>query len=595
MSAEPRFSQKTLQLYWGEVKKHKKLFVPLVIALPTALFFNNYASAWIISQVINRLTAQAVPASAIWSTFTPWIIAYVSTVILGELILWRLVLFLLWKLETRVTYELNRSSFDTLSTQSMDFHNNRFGGSLVSQVNKFSGAYVRLMDTFIFNILPLLCAFVFTFTILGPQMPGFALGLAALAAVFMTIAVFSFRSVRDLNVVEADTQNKLSGQLADSITNIMAIKSYSSEDIEKNRYDELNKKAQRASLNTMSAIMRRDVGFGSVIVLMSSFAFLFLVGGHAWFDIQIGTLVLAITYSGQVLSQLWNFNNILRSTNRAFGDAQEMTKILGESKSVADVEGARELIVKKGEIDFQYVTFYHADAPDEEPLFHDFSLLIKPGKQVGLVGQSGSGKTTLTKLLLRFVDISGGIITIDGQNIADVTQHSLRQNIAYVPQEPMLFHRSLRDNIAYGKPGASDREIKRAARQANALEFIKKLPEGFDTTVGERGVKLSGGQRQRIAIARAILKDAPILVLDEATSALDSESEKLIQDALVRLMKGRTSIVIAHRLSTIQKMDKIVVLDHGSISEAGSHAELLKQKGTYAKLWSHQSGGFMEE
>lgn len=595
MTTETRYPRQTMRIYWHEVRKHKKLFIPLVIILPAALFFNNYASAWIISQVLNRLTSHVVAASHIWSTFAPWIIAYIASVALGELLLWRLVLYLLWKLETRVTYELNRSSFETLSTQSMDFHNNRFGGSLVSQVNKFSGAYVQLMDTFIFNILPLLCALVFTFTILGPQMPAFTLGLAGLAALFMIIATFSFRSIRELNVIEADTQNKLSGQLADSITNIMAIKSYSSEEHEKSRYDDLNKKAQQASLNVMGAIMKRDVGFGSVIVLMSSFAFLFLVGGHAWFGIGIGTLVLAITYSGQVLSQLWNFNNILRGTNRAFGNAQEMTKILGEAKSVVDAPHAPELRIKKATIVFDDVTFQHADAPDEEPLFKDFNLTIKAGKQVGLVGQSGSGKTTLTKLLLRFTDITSGAIMIDGQNIANVTQQSLRQHIAYVPQEPMLFHRSLRDNIAYGKPGASEREIKRAAKQANALEFIEKLPEGFDTTVGERGVKLSGGQRQRIAIARAILKDAPILVLDEATSALDSESEKLIQDALVRLMKGRTAIVIAHRLSTIQKMDTIVVLDHGTVTEAGSHAQLVKQKGIYASLWSHQSGGFMEE
>jgi ATP-binding cassette subfamily B protein len=212
-----------------------------------------------------------------------------------------------------------------------------------------------------------------------------------------------------------------------------------------------------------------------------------------------------------------------------------------------------------------------------------------------VVGHSGSGKTTLTRLLLRFSDIESGAIMIDGQDIGNVTQKSLRESIAYVPQEPMLFHRSLRENIAYGKPNATMKEITAAAEKANALEFIKKLPDGFETTVGERGVKLSGGQRQRIAIARAILKDAPILVLDEATSALDSDSEKLIQDALSKLMKGRTSIVVAHRLSTIAKLDRIIVLEDGQIAEQGSHDELLKQKGTYAKLWAHQSGGFIEE
>jgi ATP-binding cassette subfamily B protein len=211
------------------------------------------------------------------------------------------------------------------------------------------------------------------------------------------------------------------------------------------------------------------------------------------------------------------------------------------------------------------------------------------------VGHSGSGKTTFTRLLLRFSDIDGGQILIDGQNIAHITQDDLHRHIAYVPQEPLLFHRSIAENIAYGKDEADEATIKKTAELAHAAEFIDNLPKGYETLVGERGVKLSGGQRQRVAIARAMIKDAPILVLDEATSALDSESEKLIQSALWKLMQGRTAIVIAHRLSTIQKMDRIVVLDNGKIVEQGSHQELLKKNGTYAALWAHQSGGFLED
>ena len=218
------------------------------------------------------------------------------------------------------------------------------------------------------------------------------------------------------------------------------------------------------------------------------------------------------------------------------------------------------------------------------------------GERIGLVGVSGSGKTTLTKLLLRFADVQKGEILVSGQNIKDVTQESLRKNIAYVPQETSLFHRTIAENIAYGKPGATMQEIIWAAKQANADEFIQDLPKGYETLVGERGIKLSGGQRQRIAIARAILKDAPILVLDEATSALDSESEALIQDALEKLMKGRTSIVIAHRLSTVAGLDRIVVMANGKIVEQGKHADLLqRENGVYAGLWGRQSGAFMEE
>jgi ATP-binding cassette subfamily B protein len=308
--------------------------------------------------------------------------------------------------------------------------------------------------------------------------------------------------------------------------------------------------------------------------------------------ISIGTVYLCLSYTLVVGRQLWEINNIMRSYNRVIGDAYDMTEILNLTPDIVD-KSSKEIKVEKGTIAFENVSFAHPG--NDDTLFENFSLTIKAGERVGLVGRSGSGKTTLTKLILRFVDIDAGTIKIDTQDISMVTQESLRKNIAYVPQEPLLFHRSLRENIAYAKPDASDDEIIAAAKQANAMEFIEKLAEGLDTMVGERGVKLSGGQRQRIVIARAILKDAPILLLDEATSALDSESEKLIQDALETLMKGRTSIVIAHRLSTISKLDRIIVLEDGSIREEGTHSKLLKNNGIYKKLWSHQSGGFMED
>ena len=259
-----------------------------------------------------------------------------------------------------------------------------------------------------------------------------------------------------------------------------------------------------------------------------------------------------------------------------------------------DAPHAKKLQVSSADIVFRDVKFAYSDAPGHA-VFRGLNITIPAGQHVGLVGHSGGGKTTLTSLLLRYADVTDGTILISNQAIADVTQASLRSAISYVPQDPTLFHRTLRENIAYGLPDASDKDIDRAVKLANAKEFIDELPYGLNTIVGERGVKLSGGQRQRIAIARAILKDAPILVLDEATSALDSESEKLIQQSLETLMKDRTSIVIAHRLSTIAKLDRIIVLDHGKIVEDGSHKQLLAQNGIYAKLWNHQSGGFIEE
>jgi ATP-binding cassette subfamily B protein len=317
-----------------------------------------------------------------------------------------------------------------------------------------------------------------------------------------------------------------------------------------------------------------------------------IINGPGLFGFSVANVVLLYILTNQLLSQTWTLNGVLRDFNRAIGDAKEMVEILDEPLAVED-KSDKELMVKSAEIDFHNMTFQHAE--QKTPLFVDFNLEIKPGERIGLVGVSGSGKTTLTKLLLRFADISAGVILIDGQDISMVTQNSLRSKIAYVPQETALFHRSIAENIAYGKPDSSIEKIRRAAKLANVHEFIEELPDEYETLVGERGVKLSGGQRQRIVIARAILKDAPILVLDEATSALDSESEELIQGALKELMKGRTSLVIAHRLSTVAALDRIVVLRAGKIVEEGTHRQLIRKGGEYDKLWSRQSGAFLEE
>ena len=312
------------------------------------------------------------------------------------------------------------------------------------------------------------------------------------------------------------------------------------------------------------------------------------------FNAPVGVLVLAIAYTQAITGRLWQFGRVIRNINKALGDAADMTEILQLETEIKDPMQPKDLKITNGSIKFDQVKFGYDDAKNGA-ILSNFSLDIPGGQRVGLVGHSGGGKTTITKLILRLLDIQGGSLSIDGIDIRDVAQTDLRSHIAYVPQEPLLFHRSIAENIAYGKPDSKKSEIERAAKLAHAHEFIKNLPSGYDTLVGERGVKLSGGQRQRVAIARAMLKNAPILVLDEATSALDSESEKLIQDALWKLMEGRTAIVIAHRLSTIQRMDRIVVLEDGEIVEQGSHKELLEKDGVYARLWAHQSGGFLED
>ena len=311
--------------------------------------------------------------------------------------------------------------------------------------------------------------------------------------------------------------------------------------------------------------------------------------------IQIGIIYLSLNYTTSILKRLWDLGGNFRNFTRVFGDSTDMSEILQLKPEISDKPGVKPFKATNGELSINKITFWYPETNIDHSLFKDFTLNIKAGEKIGLVGPSGGGKTSITKLLLRFMDIQSGSIEIDGRNITDMTQADLRRSISYVPQEPLLFHRTLTENISYGTDNVSQEMIDIAARKAHADEFIAKLSNGYKTLVGERGIKLSGGQKQRIAIARAFIKDAPILILDEATSALDSESEVLIQDALWKLMEGKTTVVIAHRLSTIQKMDRIIVLDDGKIVEEGSHKNLIAKNGLYAKLWSHQSGGFIQE
>jgi len=303
----------------------------------------------------------------------------------------------------------------------------------------------------------------------------------------------------------------------------------------------------------------------------------------------IGDFVFVQAYVLVLLERIWNLGRVMRNVYEAFSDAQEMVDILEKPYDVQDLKTAKNLKVGQAGIKFDEVTFYYNQT--RLTLDH-FDLTIKPKEKIALVGSSGAGKSTIVKLLMRFYDVTSGHILIDGQDIARVKQDSLRSQIAFVPQDPILFHRTLMENLRYGRRDASDEEVIEAAKKAKCHDFIQGLADGYDTFVGERGIKLSGGERQRVAIARAILKNAPILVLDEATSSLDSESEYLIQEALRELMKGKTVMVIAHRLSTIMQMDRIVVVEDGRVVDQGTHQELMSRAGIYQKLWKIQAGGF---
>ncbi len=595
MSKNMNTTKKTIALFWHHASRYPAFLVPLLIFVPIVAVAGSFLQPLILSDVLEKISQKSYDPSNMWGSFGWDIISYSLLALFTAVIGWRIVVWLIWTLELKVIRDMSQRVFEHLINMSANFHANRFGGSIVSQATKLNGAYVRFADATIFEVYFLLISLIATVIILAPRAPFYTLALIILSAIYLTGVILLSKPVRKVNVLEAQAQSKQTGLLADNITNVMAIKSFATTHQESQRFWQSSGEVLSAGKQNIRMTTMRDL-FGSTVTNSLSVAALILaVVAVGTTGIDISTIFLMVSYTTMLSKSLWDFQNVLRRYNKAFGDASDMVEILQIAPEVKDPKSPETCHIKEGHIEFKDMTFTHADAAQDDALFSKVNMNIKPGEKIGLVGHSGSGKTTLTRLLLRFSDLDAGQILIDSQDIAKIKQNDLRQAISYVPQEPLLFHRSIAENIAYGKPDATKQEIQEAARKAHAEEFINRLPNGYETLVGERGVKLSGGQRQRVAIARAILKDAPILVLDEATSALDSESERLIQAALGELMKNRTAIVIAHRLSTVQKMDRIIVLENGQIKEQGSHAELLKLGGEYAKLWAHQSGGFIED
>lgn len=585
--------RRTLHYFWGVTRQKMGAFVLSIVSSVGYIALLTFANTYVMGLIVDRVQASPVSADQVLPVFGPYVLALLVVNAVGQT-LSKLQDYSVYKLEINGDYQLSRLCFDTLSNQSMTFHNSRFGGSLVSQTSRFVSGYSGLVDVVTYSLWPTLASIVLTVGILAPIAPLFVAILVVMLVLYVVIAYGMYRRILPLSAEASRAQNKLSGVLSDAVTNILAVKTYGREDYERGLFTTADREAMAAENINMRATMRRGFTTSALITVIMFVVSIFVVGGNAWFGISAGTLVMMFTYTYNLTMRFNYFNSMMQRINRAFGDAAEMTRVLDEPTLVADDADAKPLAVTEGRIDFENLRFRYPDAPQDDYVFEDLNLHIPAGQRVGLVGRSGSGKTTLTKLLLRLDDVQEGRVLVDGQDVSHCTQQSLRRQVAYVPQEALLFHRSIRENIAYGKPDATEEEIRRAAEEANALEFIERLPDGFDTMVGERGVKLSGGQRQRVAIARAILVDAPILVLDEATSALDSESEALVQGALENLMRGRTSIVVAHRLSTVASLDRIVVLAHGEVVEDGTHHELVERGGEYASLWNRQTGGFLE-
>ena len=580
--------RRTLRRFWDVTRTQPLIVFLSVFSSAGYIFLLTFANTYVMALIVDRVQAGPVAGNQVFEVFGPYILALVLVNLVGQ-ILSKLQDYTVYKLEIAGNYHLARLCFDTLSNQSMTFHTSRFGGSLVSQTSRFMSGYTGLVDVTVYSLIPTITSVICTVVALAPVVPLFTAILVYIAFVWVM-----YKRIMPLSAATSAAQNKLSGVLSDAVTNILAVKTCGREDFERDLFDTADRAARDAETVSMHAMMQRNFTTSGLIVITMAVVSVFVAGGNAWFGISAGALVMIFTYTYNLTMRLNYVSSMMQRINRALGDAAEMTRVLDEPRLVADDKDAPELKVDEGAIDFEHLNFAYRDAASGESVFDDLTLHVPAGQRVGLVGKSGSGKTTLTKLLLRLDDVQGGRVLVDGQDVSRCTQQSLRRQVAYVPQEALLFHRSIRENIAYGRPDAIDEQIREAARLANATEFIDRLPQGFDTMVGERGVKLSGGQRQRVAIARAILTDAPILVLDEATSALDSESEALVQEALENLMRGRTSIVVAHRLSTVAALDRIVVLADGKIVEDGTHAQLVDAGGEYASLWGRQTGAFLE-
>jgi len=498
----------------------------------------------------------------------------------------------LGKVEAKVMRSAHADVFAIVQRHAMGFHVNQFAGATSRKITRGTDAIEGILDKIFLNFLPtiiLMIGFMIVLSLLAFPI--------ALAMLFGTIVYAGITVVLNLALTRVynwvDYQDtRVTGNLVDAISSNALVKSFAAEPREDLRHGTLLREWERRQW--LAWTVSTSITLVQYLLLLVIELVVFALAVWLWYRgrFSAGGFIILIFYMGQLWGRLWDFGRNVREYIRAISRGEEMVEIASQPLGVRDIPHAAALIVRRGEVRFDGVRFGYEHVTSS--VFKDFSIRIAPGERIALVGHSGGGKSTFVKLLLRLYDIQAGRILIDDQDIATVTQESLRSAIALVPQDPILFHRSIAENIAYGKPDATKEEIEHAAHAAHAHEFIEVLPQGYDTLVGERGVKLSGGERQRVAIARALLADKPILVLDEATSSLDSLSEKYIQEALAQLMQRRTSIVIAHRLSTIRQADRILVIDQGNIVEEGTHASLLKREnGIYRNLFELQAGGFL--
>ncbi|MES2023261.1 MAG: ABC transporter ATP-binding protein [Patescibacteria group bacterium] len=571
------------------VMQYKWQFFLIFFLQAGRLVFNSIINPLIYKRIIDVISKSGVDRSLVAHSLLQNVFFIVILLPIG----WffgRATQFAMSKFQSLVIKDLHDFSFKKLHDHSYMFFADHFSGALVNKSRKFVRAFEVMHDILIDNFWNSLVALTAVFVVFFTQSHMIAFIFLGMAVFYLSIVFLMARKKVEYDLAEAAADSKVTAVLADSITNFLSIKSSSSIDREVKSFKETTNLDEKLRLRTWyfgNKLNAIQSGISFAVQMIVAF-----VTAYLWLDgkISAGVFVLVQSYSVTIGNQFWDLGKATTKFTKSMSDMKEMVDIFKQTSDVVDPSDPEVSRIQNGNIEIKNIDFIYPNGTD---VFTNFSLKINKGERVGLVGHSGSGKSTFTKLIMRFIDISSGEILIDGQDIRKIKQDDLRNNISYISQEPILFHRSIRENIAYSLPEATEEQIIEAAKKAYAHEFIVNLKHGYDTMVGERGVKLSGGQRQRVSIARAMLKPTPIIMLDEATSSLDSVSEKYIQDAFNKLTKGKTTIVIAHRLSTIQKMDRIIVLEKGKIAEEGTHMELLKKEGIYANLWGHQTGGFL--
>ena len=578
-----------LRLYFRELRRHP-LLATGTFALPAlGAICTRYLPPLAVAGLIGALVAGQDATTAVVAPYVGW---FAAAFVVGE-VCWRLGIHCLNRVDAYGIERLHRDGMDALLAKDAAFFHENFAGSLTKRVLSYAGQYEDFVDTLTFqvaqNLLPLAFAGVVLWRF-DPLLVLVLFGMLALTA--LAVAPLIRRRQALVDAREASWV-RLSGHVADTLSNMDAVRAHASERREAAEHERRVREHRGLTLISWDYNnLRIDTVVGPLAIVTNVLGLLLAIavaarpGGPG-----VEAIVVTFAYLPIATNVLFEFNQIWRQLERSVTEAAQFTELLLDAPTVLDPDAPEPRPAGPADVRLERVRFTHAG--QGAPLFDGLDLHVADGERVGLVGRSGGGKTSVIRLLLRLMDVQGGRILVGGRDITRMSQADLRSLIAYVPQDPVMFHRTLGENIAFGRPDATDAEVRAAARAAHVLEFADTLPQGFDTLVGERGVKLSGGQRQRVAIARAVLRDAPVLLLDEATSALDSESEAHIQEALWSMMRGRTAIAVAHRLSTVAGMDRLIVLDRGRVVEEGSHAELLARGGGYAQLWHRQSGGFL--